>query len=81
MLLPFEFAILTVEEAKLLKKFIEESTATKAFPKNYMKMGSAGVLELYRKLEEFLHDRQQWNDRLRYFDPNDFAPADRDYDD
>lgn len=77
MLLPFQWAALTLEEAKLLMKYIEESTATKGDSRNYAKMRKAGVLDIYNKLREFVETAQHYEDRLRYFDPDDFM---RDYD-
>lgn len=65
MLLPFDFALLTVEEARLLIKFIERQTATKSNSKNYEKMTKLGVMEIYRKLEEFTLASDHYNYDLR----------------
>ena len=66
MLMPFEWAVLTIEEAKLLIDYIEKSTATKTIPRYYEKMQRFGMLEIYRKLREFveLHEHHQGLQRL-----------------
>lgn len=61
MLLPHQWAVLTVEEATILMQYIEKSTATKSMSRNYDKMEKVGVLEIYNKLREFVeyHRHQQ----------------------
>lgn len=72
MLLPFQWAVLTVEEARLLMSYIESSTATKSQFKNYDKMQKAGMLQVYEKLREFVETSVQWEGNLRWLDPNNF---------
>lgn len=43
MLTPFQFAILTVEDARLLADYIRQSTSTKTCNVNYGAMQKAGV--------------------------------------
>lgn len=74
MLLPHEYTLLTVEEAKELIKYIEISTATKCNDKNYDKMGKAGILDMYDKLRMFVENSKQW-EKLRYFDPDEYERA------
>ena len=61
MLMPFEWAVLTIEEAKLLMNYIEKSTSSKTIPRRYEKMQELGLLEIYNKLREFveLHTHHQ----------------------
>ena len=60
MLMPFDWAVLTVEEAKLLMEYIEKSTATKTQPKYYEKIQRLGLLPIYEKLREFVELHNQW---------------------
>lgn len=64
MLLPFDFAIITVEEANQLIAFIEKMTATKGDPRNYGKMIKLGVMELYDKLRTFVGNSHHYNHEL-----------------
>jgi len=70
MLLPFEWAILTVAEASLLMKYIETTTSTKSMPINYDKMYKAGMADIYGKLREFVEANGQYNN-LRDLDTSD----------
>jgi len=54
MIMPFDWAVLTIEEAKLLMEYIEKSTATKTQPKYYEKIQRLGMLPIYEKLREFV---------------------------
>lgn len=67
MLMPFEWAVITVEEARILKKFIEASTATKAYPVNYKKIEEAGMQIMYDKLSMFISEHEHYEGQLRYF--------------
>ena len=67
----FQWAVLTIEEAKVLKKHIEESTATKGLSINYDKMQKANILEMYNKLKEFIYNSVQYQ-RLLEFDAERF---------
>lgn len=60
MLLPFQWAILTVEEARLLVEYIEKSTATKTMPRYYEKTQKVGMLQIYEKLREFVEVNAQY---------------------
>lgn len=73
MLTPFQFAIITVEEAQELMGYIERSTNTPAFSKNYKKMEKEGVLEIYNKLRNFVEESTQYNGNLRYLNPDDYV--------
>ncbi len=68
MLLPFQWAVITLQESKLLMKFIEESTSTKSDPKNYAKMQKSGVLEVYNALREFVESSCNYDGNLRYLE-------------
>lgn len=72
MIMPFDWAVLTIEEAKLLMEYIEKSTATKTQPKYYDKIQRLGMLPIYEKLREFveLHNHYQG---LRTLDVYDLA--------
>lgn len=60
MLMPFEWAVLTVQEARLLMEYIEKSTSSKTMPRRYDKIQEAGMLPVYEKLREFVELRQQY---------------------
>lgn len=68
MLLPFQFSILTLEEAKLLISFIEKSTATKTHNRNYDKICKMGILDMYNKLRDFVEEATHYDGQLKYFD-------------
>jgi hypothetical protein len=72
MLLPFDFAVITAAEAKLLMEFIEKQTATKSLSRNYDKMQKLGVLELYNKLREFVEAAHHYEWQLRGLDTGRF---------
>jgi len=67
MLLPFEFGIITIEDASLLKTFIEKQTATKAYPVNYKKMQEEGVMNIYEKLIDFIYSHEHYLGKLKYY--------------
>jgi hypothetical protein len=58
--MPFEWAVLTVQEARLLMEYIEKSTSSKTMPRRYDKIQEAGMLPVYEKLREFVELRQQY---------------------
>lgn len=60
MLMPFEWAVLTVQEARQLMEYIEKSTATKSMPRNYDKIYKAGMNEIYEKLRQFVEANIQY---------------------
>lgn len=68
MLLPFEWAVLTVQEARQLMEYIEKSTATKTMPRNYDKIHKAGLTDIYDKLRQFVEANAQYEINLRYLD-------------
>ena len=76
MLMPFQWAVLTIEEAKLLMQYIEKTTSTKTIPKHYEKMQKAGMFSIYEKLREFVEVNAQYECHLRYLDPSDFETRD-----
>lgn len=78
MLLPFEWTVLTVEDAKLIIEFIEKSTATKGLSKNYDKMQKAGVMEIHGKLSEFVDMNIHYHNELKNLDTFDFQKKDYD---
>jgi len=73
MLLPLEFAILSVQEARQLVEYIEKSTASKTMPIRYDKIQQVGMLDIYMRLREFVELHKQYQalqtldiDRLAY---------------
>ncbi len=72
MLLPFDFAVITTAEARLLMEFIEKQTATKGDSRNYGKMQKLGVLEIYNKLREFVEAAHHYEWQLRTLEPGRF---------
>lgn len=60
MLLPFDWAVITLNEAKILVDFIEKSTATPKIPINYEKMSKVNILEMYDKLKHFITNSQHY---------------------
>jgi len=76
MLTPFQWAVLTVEDARLLMQYIEKTTATKSQPRNYDKMQKAGMLEVYNRLREFVELNTHFENTLRYLDTSDFERRD-----
>jgi hypothetical protein len=60
MLMPNEWAVLTVQEAKLLMEYIEKSTASKTMPIRYDKIQQVGMLPIYEKLREFVEVNAQY---------------------
>lgn len=59
MLMQFECAILTLEDARILVEFIQKSTASKSIPVNYNKIDKSSVADLYYKLSRFLEANNQ----------------------
>lgn len=72
MLMPFDWAVLTVQEARLLMEYIEKSTATKTQPRYYEKIQKAGMLPIYEKLREFVETNAQ-HQALQNLDINSLA--------
>jgi hypothetical protein len=70
MLQPFDFAIINIDEAKLLLDFIRKQTATKHIDKNYEKMQKLGVLEIHSMLESFVYNHAHY-EKIKNFDPYD----------
>lgn len=54
MLMPNEWAVITIQEARLLMEYIEKSTSSKTMPRRYEKMQEVGMLPIYEKLREFV---------------------------
>ncbi len=73
MLLPHQWSILTIEDAKLLVDFIEKSTATKGLSRNYDKIGKMGILQVYNRLREFIDNHDHYECQVRYLDTSDFV--------
>jgi len=59
-MMPFDWAVLSIEEAKLLMEYIEKSTATKTQKKYYEKIQRLGILPIYQKLREFVELHNQY---------------------
>ncbi len=76
MLLPFDFAVLTKEEAKLLKEFIEKMTATKNNTRNYEKMQKLGIMLIYDKLREFVESSDHYQHSIRNLDTSRLVTED-----
>ena len=76
MLLPFQWAVLTIEEAKLMLDYIEKTTASKGLSRNYHKMQKVGMLETYNKLREFIESAAHYDEYLRPLDPYSFQTKD-----
>lgn len=78
MLLPNEWAVLTIEEAKSLVAYIDKTTATKGqSTRNYDKIHKAGMGGIYARLNEFVSQHAHYDDQLRNLDTSDFARDDR----
>lgn len=60
MLMPFEWAVITIQEARLLMEYIEKSTSSKTMPRRYEKIQEAGMLPVYEKLREFVELNAQY---------------------
>ena len=71
MLLPFEWAILTLEEAKLMKDYIQKSTARKGLSVDYKRIHEAGLSGIWEKLEEFINQAEHYRHQLKDFDPHE----------
>ena len=76
MLNPFEYSIITLEEAKKLVQFIEKTTSTPSLSKNYLKMQELGILSIYDELRMFINNCNHYEDYLRYFDSKDYKRSD-----
>lgn len=70
MLLPFDFAVIDVKEAEQLIEFIEKTTATKKVQKNYAKIESFGMMKIYEKLIEFVHNSNHYKQELVQYPDN-----------
>ena len=55
MLLSHEYAIITIDDANTIKKFIEDKTATPSQLINYKKIGEMNMLPIYHMLNNFIH--------------------------
>lgn len=62
MLMPNEWAVITVQEARLLMEYIEKSTSSKTMPRRYDKMQEVGMLPIYEKLREFVELNKQYQE-------------------
>lgn len=62
MLMPFEWAVITVEEARLLMEYIEKSTSSKMVPRRYEKIQEVGLYPIYEKLREFVAVNAQYQE-------------------
>ena len=76
MLLPFDFAVITYEEAKLLRDFIRAKTDSPDRDKDYDQMRKDGVLEIYSKLDDFCKMAEHYEYNLQRLDPSDFVTRD-----
>lgn len=65
MLLPFQSAVLTVEEAQILVTFIESKTSTPGVPINFTKIKAEGLYEIYNDLKNFLREYGHYEEILR----------------
>ncbi len=72
MLMPFEYGLLSLEEANKLIEYIEKTTATKNNPQNYEKMRSVGILDSYNGLRNFVDEAYQYN-KLKNLNVDDIA--------
>lgn len=59
-MLPHEWAVLTVTEAKKLVEFIDKMTAG-----NYQRMNELGVLSIYSQLRSFVANSKHYEQTLR----------------
>lgn len=75
MLLPHEWGVITVGEARLLRDFIEKATAPKNVSKDYKKIGEAGLSEIHQKLDELVNLHDHYEGELRYLNTSDFQKA------
>ena len=76
MLMPFEWAVLTVEEASELSAFIEKMTATPTQPINFKKMQDLGIYDMYNKLRHLVDQAAHYQRNLESLNPDDFASYD-----
>jgi hypothetical protein len=60
--MPNEWAVITVQEARLLMEYIEKSTSSKTMPRRYDKMQEVGMLPIYEKLREFVELNKQYQE-------------------
>lgn len=72
MLLPFQFAILTREDAKVLTDYLLKSVGAKASESKWKKLQELGISEIYSKLEEFLSMSYHYDNELHSLDSSDF---------
>ena len=72
MLLPFNWSLLTLDEARQLVDYIEKSTATNGQSRNYDKMTKVGVMDIYSKLREFVEAADHYEANIRYLNTDDF---------
>lgn len=75
MLMPFQWAILELEEARILLKHIENIGGYR----NYDKMRELGLLDIYNRLREFVGVADHYEANIRYLDPSDYARTDHEH--
>lgn len=73
MLLPFDFAVISVDEAKKIMDFIVKMTATKKRVFNDAKIRELGMMEIYQRLQEFVQMSNHYKNDLQYFEPSSKA--------
>lgn len=78
MLIPFDFAIMTIEDANRIYKFIIKMTDKKG-QVNHKKIEEEGLTDLFNKVSRFIEGRDQWIYTLENLSTSDFEPRRNDY--
>lgn len=73
MLIPFDFAIMTIDDANQIRNFIIKVTDKKGHV-NHKKIEEEGLTELFNKVNRFIEGREQWIHTLENLNTSDFEP-------
>lgn len=75
MLLPYQVATLTIEDAKALINFIVSKTS-EGNSRNYKAIIESGLMRLFNELEDFVKYHDQYEDEFKYLDTSTLSRID-----
>lgn len=72
MLQPFDWAVLTKEEAVILIAFIDKTLGAR----NYKALQEAGMMQIYSALKKFVEQSDHYEHHVSDFQPSDYKRND-----
>lgn len=64
MLGPFEYVILTINDAEKIRDYILRTTAVDGLDKNYKNISKVGLMDIYTELTEALIKKEKFEDLI-----------------